>query len=64
MGMKWLIEVARNKKGMPMAQKLALEIIDGYNKVGAAIKKRDDVHRMAEANKAFAHFARFGNKRR
>ncbi len=63
-GMKWLIAAARAKKGAPMAQKLATEIIDGFNKVGAAIKKRDDTHRMAEANKAFAHFARFGNKRR
>jgi small subunit ribosomal protein S7 len=64
MGMKWLIAAARAKKGAPMAQKLAAEIIDGFNKVGAAMKKREDVHRMAEANKAFAHFARFGNKRR
>ena len=64
MGMKWLIAAARAKKGAPMAQKLATEIIDGFNKVGSAMKKREDVHRMAEANKAFAHFARFGNKRR
>lgn len=64
MGMKWLIAAARAKKGAPMAQKLAGEIIDGFNKQGAAMKKREDVHRMAEANKAFAHFARFGNKRR
>jgi small subunit ribosomal protein S7 len=64
LGMKWLILVARGRKGLPMAEKLALEIIDAYNKVGSAIKKRDDTHRMAEANKAFAHFARFGNKRK
>jgi small subunit ribosomal protein S7 len=64
LGMKWLIGVARARKGLPMAEKLALEIIDAYNKVGATIKKKDDTHRMAEANKAFAHFARFGNKRK
>jgi small subunit ribosomal protein S7 len=64
LGMKWIIAAARAKKGAPMAQKLAGEIIDGFNKVGAAYKKREDTHRMAEANKAFAHFARFGNKRK
>lgn len=64
LGMKWLIGVARARKGLPMAEKLAIEIIDGYNKTGAAIKKKEDTHRMAEANKAFAHFARFGNKRK
>lgn len=62
LGMRWIIIAARAKKGAPMAQKLATEIIDGFNKVGAAIKKRDDTHRMAEANKAFAHFARFGRR--
>jgi small subunit ribosomal protein S7 len=45
-----------------MAQRLAGEIIDAYNKTGAAMKKREDVHRMAEANKAFAHFARFNRR--
>jgi small subunit ribosomal protein S7 len=64
LGMKWMISAAQSRKGAPMAEKLALEIIDAYNKVGAAVKKREDVHRMAEANKAFAHFARFGNRRR
>ncbi len=64
LGMRWLLAAAKAKKGAPMAQKLATEILDAYNKTGSAIKKRDDVHRMAEANKAFAHFARFGNKRR
>jgi small subunit ribosomal protein S7 len=59
LGMKWLIDAARAKKGRPMAQKLATELMEAYNKQGAAIKKREDVHRMAEANKAFAHFARF-----
>ncbi len=59
LGMKWVIAAARGKKGRPMAQKLAQELMDAYNKTGAAMKKREDTHRMAEANKAFAHFARF-----
>jgi small subunit ribosomal protein S7 len=59
LGMKWIIDAARGKKGRPMADKLAAELMEAYNKLGAAIKKRDDVHKMAEANKAFAHFARF-----
>ena len=56
---RWIIEAARAKKGMPMAKKLATVLLDASNNTGDAIKKRDDVHRMAEANKAFAHFARF-----
>jgi small subunit ribosomal protein S7 len=59
LGMKWVIDAARSKKGRPMAEKLAAELMEAYNKQGAAIKKREDVHKMAEANKAFAHFARF-----
>jgi small subunit ribosomal protein S7 len=59
LGMKWIIDAARSKKGKPMAERLALEMMEAYNKQGAAIKKREDVHKMAEANKAFAHFARF-----
>ena len=62
LGIRWLLAAARAKKGAPMAQKLATEILDGYNKVGAAIKKREDTHKMAEANKAFAHFARFNRR--
>ena len=62
MGMKWMIAAARARKGQPMAQKLAQEIMDAYGKQGAAMKKREDTHRMAEANKAFAHFARFGRR--
>lgn len=64
LGMKWMIAAARSRKGAPMAQKLAQEVIDAFNKMGAAVKKREDTHRMAEANKAFAHFARFGSKRK
>lgn len=64
LGMKWLIAAARARKGAPMATKLAQEVIDAYSKLGNAVKKREDTHRMAEANKAFAHFARFGAKRK
>lgn len=56
---RWIIGAARAKKGQPMAQKLATILWDSSQGLGDAIKKRDDVHRMAEANKAFAHFARF-----
>jgi small subunit ribosomal protein S7 len=64
LGMKWMIAAARSRKGVPMHQKLAGEILDAYNRLGAAFKKREDVHRMAESNRAFAHFARFGQKRK
>lgn len=55
---KWMIDSARAKKGKPMAQKISGEIIDASNNSGNAIKKKNDTHKMAEANKAFAHFAR------
>lgn len=55
---RWLIDGARSKKGKPMSEKLAAELIDCTNNQGNAIKKKTDMHRMAEANKAFAHFAR------
>ncbi len=54
---QWIINAARAKKGKPMAVKLAEEIMAASNNEGDAIKKREDVHKMAEANKAFAHFA-------
>ncbi|OGH81299.1 MAG: 30S ribosomal protein S7 [Candidatus Magasanikbacteria bacterium RIFCSPLOWO2_02_FULL_44_11] len=56
---RWIIDAARNKKGQPMAQKLATILFETSQGTGDAMKKRDDMHRMAEANKAFAHFARF-----
>jgi small subunit ribosomal protein S7 len=59
LGMKWIITAARAKKGKPMAERLGEELMEAFNKLGAAMKKREDVHKMAEANKAFAHFARF-----
>ena len=55
---RWLINAAREKKGRPMAMKLADELFDAVHNAGSAIKKKQDVHRMAEANRAFAHFAR------
>lgn len=55
---RWMIEAARARKGKPMAEKLAMEIMDTANGESASIKKKLDVQRMAEANKAFAHFAR------
>ena len=54
---RWLINAARNKKGKPMHEKLAAEILLAAKNEGEAIKKKDDMHRMADANKAFAHFA-------
>ena len=55
---RWILEGARGKKGKAMAEKLAQELIDCADNQGLAIKKKQDTHRMAEANKAFAHFAR------
>lgn len=54
---RWLINAAKAKKGRPMAEKLAQELTDASQKLGEAMKKKEEVHRMAEANKAFAHFA-------
>lgn len=56
---RWMLAAARSKKGVPMAKALADEILQAANNEGAAIKKKEDSHRMAQANKAFAHFARF-----
>ncbi|MCX5714026.1 MAG: 30S ribosomal protein S7, partial [Candidatus Omnitrophica bacterium] len=54
--LRWIRDFARTKKGKPMQIKLAEEIIAAYKGEGSAIKKRDDTHKMAESNKAFAHF--------
>jgi small subunit ribosomal protein S7 len=54
----WFVAAARARKGMSMQDRLAAEFMDAYNGQGAAVKKREDVHKMAEANRAFAHFAR------
>ena len=53
---QWIISAANSRSGRPMAEKLAIELISAANGDGGAIKKKDDTHRMAEANKAFAHF--------
>ena len=57
LAIRWLKAAISSKKGKKMAEKLADELIEASNKAGGAMKKRDDVHRMADANKAFAHFA-------
>ncbi len=54
---RWIIQSARSKTGKPMCDRLASELIDAYNKHGGAMTTRENIHRMAEANKAFAHFA-------
>jgi small subunit ribosomal protein S7 len=57
LAIRWIVEAARGKKGKPMSERLAGEIIDAYNQQGGAMTTRENVHKMAEANKAFAHFA-------
>jgi len=54
----WLVKAARSRKGAAYSQRLALELVDAYNEAGGAFKKKEDTHKMAEANRAFAHFAR------
>ncbi|MCA9331688.1 30S ribosomal protein S7 [Candidatus Saccharibacteria bacterium] len=56
--MMWFVAAARSRKGMSMEDRIKLELIDAYNNTGTAVKKREDTHKMAEANRAFAHFAR------
>jgi small subunit ribosomal protein S7 len=53
---RWLISFARSRKGIPMDEALAAEIVEAYGNAGSAVKKREDVHKMAQANRAFAHF--------
>ena len=55
---RWLLGAARNAKGRPMEQKLASELVSAYNNEGSAVRKKEDTHKQAEANRAFAHFAR------
>ena len=56
LAMRWIIGAARKRNGHEMSERLAAELMDAYNNTGVAFKKKEDVHRMAEANKAFAHF--------
>ncbi len=58
LAIRWMVNYARSRKGIPMEKALAEEIIDAFNKVGSAFKKKEETHKMAEANKAFSHFAR------
>lgn len=55
----WFVAGARSRAGMDMSDRVAAELVDAYNNQGVAVKKREDTHKMAEANRAFAHFARF-----
>ncbi len=57
LSIRWILEATRGKKGRPMAERLAGELLDAYKKEGAAMTKRENTHKMAEANKAFSHFA-------
>ena len=57
LAIRWILRACREKKGRPMHEKLAAELLAAYNREGAAMTKRENVHRMADANKAFAHFA-------
>lgn len=59
LALRWLLGAARSAKGKPMADKLAAELVAAFKNEGAAVKKREETHRMAEANRAFAHFARY-----
>jgi small subunit ribosomal protein S7 len=56
LGLRWLLAAVRSKRGRPMKYKLSDEIMSALENTGAAVKKREDTHRMAEANRAFAHF--------
>ena len=56
LAMRWMRNFVRQRKGKPMPVKLADEILDGFNRTGAAFKKREDTHKMAESNRAFAHY--------
>lgn len=56
LAMRWIIQAARGRTGKPMVEKLMLEIIDAFNNTGASVRRREETHRMAEANRAFSHF--------
>lgn len=57
LAIRWIVENSRKKKGKPMSLRIAEELVDAYNKTGASITQRENLHKMAEANKAFSHFA-------
>ncbi len=56
LAVRWIVRFSRDRKGKPMEERLATEILDAYNKTGSSVKKREDTHKMAEANRAFAHY--------
>lgn len=56
LALRWIRSFSRERKGKPMHEKLAQELMDGYNKTGPSVKKKEDVHKMAESNRAFAHY--------
>ena len=56
LAMRWIIQSARARQGRPMVERLSAELIDAFNNTGASVRRREETHRMAEANKAFAHF--------
>ena len=57
LALRWLVQYSSARRGMPMEQAIALELLDAFNGQGGCIKKREDTHKMAQANKAFAHYA-------
>ena len=58
LAIRWIVENSRKKKGKPMAQRLAEELVDAYNGTGASVSWKENIHKMADANKAYAHYAR------
>ena len=56
LAMRWIIQYSKARRGVPMSKALATELMDAYNKTGPSIKKKDDTHKMAQANRAFAHY--------
>jgi small subunit ribosomal protein S7 len=56
LGVRWIVQAARKRSGKSMSEKLAAELVDAMNGLGSAVKRREDTHKMAEANKAFSHF--------
>ena len=56
LAMRWLIQASRSRSGRSMGEKLGAELLDAFNSTGTAFKKKEDTHRMAEANKAFSHY--------
>lgn len=58
LAMRWIIQSARGRQGRPMVERLSAELIDAFNNTGASVRRREETHRMAEANRAFSHYAR------